>query len=170
MIILGSGYLVYSFVAPISNTSDDLDSTEQIELTAGDFDGRTGKFQAVGYLYINERPEAFCENDCQILQQAFFYISETANDNVNEFIIGHKGNAFFDDSAVSLGCVEGGLIEAFGIPSGRSKMRALSEEDSRTLINSNETNMVSVELNRLVEPAGSSAGVCYSFFDEVIIL
>lgn len=153
-----------------TKTSEDV-SNKEIALIEGDFDGETGTFQARGYLYTEEVPEPYCETDCITYKRAFFYISESPNKAVNTFISENTGNSFVADSAIALGCVIDGKLQATGISMGASSGdKTYSKEVSSALINSNKSELVSVQIGRSAVPDGRGAPVCYSHFDSVSML
>jgi len=150
-------------------TADTIEEStdEEVALSAGNFNGETGTFQARGYLYTKDFPEPYCETNCTMYTRAFFHVSESPSQAISSFITERKGNAFIADPAVALGCVVDGTIQATGTVSGN---KIYSPEISKSLIASNESKQVAVEIGRSAVMSGSEAPMCYSHFDSVSLL
>jgi hypothetical protein len=154
-----------SKTSQVESTKDAPD--KEAALTAGTFDGATGTLQARGYLYTKDVPDPYCETNCATYTRAFFHIVESPNQSIGSYISDQKGNAFVEDSAVALGCVIDGKIQAAGIPSGE---KIYSNTLSKLLVDSSKEMPVSIEIGRSTVPAGGDAPVCYSHFDSITLL
>lgn len=183
--------VVYGFHGPLDGYADGehegLYSVEDIALTstftsANDinsrtdkdyydlkaFDGKTGAFQAEGYLYTKTVPEAWCEQDCRTFERSFFRVEETPNDQVLEYIYDRQGNAYFDENAISFGCIEDGVLRSDSAPAGTNIQ--LSEQDTARLTTATAENPVVVQIEIEQEPEGRGGFTCSTLVDSVQVL
>lgn len=130
-----------------------------------------GKLIVNGYATLQERLEAFCEEDCPVYTYVFFNVLDTENEFLDDYIEGQRGNSFVGESSIGLGCVEENALwrwnnsDQFGM-----KKYTNSLETSEAILNSSAENPITVELERYLYSSGSGAPDCYSHFAQVKIV
>lgn len=132
-----------------------------------------GKLQVNGYLTIWEKPEPYCTKNCPIYNYALFNVLDTDNEFIDDFITEKKGNAFVGDNSFGLGCIEDGIIWRMSDSDefGREKY-AISPEESKAILNSNQNNPVTIELIQypVSYETGGNVSNCHSYFTEIKIV
>ncbi|MEK9159474.1 MAG: hypothetical protein AAB383_01965 [Patescibacteria group bacterium] len=130
-----------------------------------------GKLVVNGYLTFEERPEAFCEENCPIYTYTFFNVLNTDNEFLDDYIEEQRGNSFVGETSIGLGCIEEDILwrmndsNEFGMQKYTNSL-----EESETILNSSSENPITVELERYLYTGGRGAPDCYSHFAQVKVV
>jgi hypothetical protein len=130
-----------------------------------------GKLIVNGYATLQERPEAFCEENCPVYTYVFFNILDTENKFLDAYIKGQKGNSFVGETSIGLGCVADNILwrmndsNEFGMQKYTNSLKT-----SEVVLNSSTEKPITIELERYLYSGGRGAPDCYSHFAQVKIV
>ena len=98
----------------------------------------------------------------------YFHIKEIKSNEFKKYIESLKGNLFALDNAIGLGCVKDNQIKYSNNSDEIGfKQYELSQEDSEKILNSTESNPITLKLERLQLSYGGGAPLCYSHITKI---
>ena len=146
--------------------------TSQNELGSNDTfttANNSGIVEVMGYVKIEEKEvPSMYENAGEKYKYVYFYITETKSNEFKKYLESLEGNAFVSDNAIGLGCTKDGKITYYNSSDELGeKSYELSQEVSNKILNSSESNLVKLKLEKLAYSSGKGATSCFSHITYV---
>lgn len=120
--------------------------------------------KAKGYVVLEERKAAFCEENCPLYSYAFFVFDK--NIELQHFIEQNEGNAFVKKNAIGIGCVNEEGVYYHNNSDIGIKDEVLPLDTSNKILQSNTKNKIDLSFRREIVSAGKGAPNCYSHFRD----
>lgn len=176
------GGMLFAFVG-CDGEEGKIDNAEEVsvspgvELTEGTFAyypdqyAYYGSVDVLGYAKIEERPEAWCEENCEIYDYVSFVILETENEDLMAFMQDFSGNAFVGENSIGLGClVDEQIVYINSSDEIVNGYYELPTDLTRSIVGSTEEEPIVLLLDRASFTGGSGADTCYSHFTEMSLV
>lgn len=179
-VILG-GFILYDKVLKRENENNESEDNKLIDTFSLDENksyAGSGKVRVKGYPNIIQMPIDICYSDnCDDIptqDYVMFKVTETANNDFIKYIKKSKGNLFFDEGAIGIGCLKNNKISYYNAADefydGNSyyKEFELNLNDTNKIMNANSSNPISLDLEILPNnhPEGTDV-TCYSFVSHI---
>lgn len=160
------------YAAPAAPIVPAIDISQRLTF---DRNGYHGMVQARGYLKIIYSEGACDEStgpDCGTYNYAMFYIDETNNLDLLNFIYSRLGSKFLDQRMVGLGCLKP-KKEIYYYNSGKIGQAPdgyITGKDLAKLEESNAKNLVVLQMTKPVGEQGAESNDCFSFFRDFKVI
>lgn len=128
----------------------------------------SGQADVIGYAYTKTL-ENF-ESDSTVTY-VYFKIKETKSNELLKYINGMGKNSFIDTDAIGIGCLTNEKIIGYYNVNDEDDeyVYRFSKEDTDKILNSNESNLIRLKVNKKKLTYGGGASSCYSHITNIEI-